>query len=443
MDQNSSGTTPPEQATQTPQPNQVKPTITEALGKHPKVAIAQAPGDVSKKILLLGAFFGILLVAVFLFLLTNRPSTEQDPLAPTPTPSPIDPTPTPTPTPAPRAQRYVAFIKNDPHSNVYVVESSGETTTKITNNSDDRTVYSLINWQAYDTMVYAKCGVSGGGCQIIKRSITSGEETVVIESRQFPAGTIIRALQYDNKGDTLGVYYEAPDGRAFATLFEDDRQISLKEFPVKNPREAEFADEISVTFSPDDAHVIIVTTVHSPNTDPKFPTLYVFNTDTGASLFGLGSNSLLAHAPHWTSNQTFLFSQDDQILEKNIRTQGEIIVLPTDTRNLEVSELYDGKYSTNNTLTFWTTLEDGRTSIGISTGSPLPNWLVLKTNNFYKPEWYSSTMVAALETREAPSGEQGTFLPTGRMMMINILNSSSYELTDTGVVDLAVEPLQK
>jgi len=437
----------PKDATQpneTPQdstsPAQSSSDIVEAIGKHKKAKLENAPRDASLKIILLAGLFGILIIGGVVYTLTQNISNPNAQPTPTPTPTPVPNEPTPTPTPAPRGQRYVAFIKNDPQSNVYVVDVVGRNTQKLTDNTDDRITYGHIAWSSYDQMVYVQCGVPGGGCQIIERSITSGEETAIVTNRQFPAGSTIRALQYSHKGDALAVYYESSDGRAFAVLFAEERQVTLKEFGQKTLREQVFMDEVSLTFSPDDKHVIVVTTLLSPNVDSRFPTLYVFNTENGASLFGLGTNDAMVTQPQWIDNGNFYFERSDQLMIKSIATQGETVKIAANSKNIDVQAAYDKQYFSDGTIVYWTQLENGRSTLGIYPLNGRRPQFQNTAPNFYKPQWYSATQVAALETRETIINNAPSFVSTGKLMMVNVTASSSYELEPSGVVEFAIEP---
>lgn len=431
---------PEETPTQSTPPDQPTQSIVEAIGKHRKAKLDNAPRDASFKIILLAVVFGIFILGGVLFVLTRNIDNPNAQPTPTPTPTPAPNEPTPTPTPAPRGQRYVAFIKNDPQSNVYVVDVVGRNTQKLTDNTDDRVTYSLITWRSYDQMAYVQCGVAGGGCQVIARSITSGEETVIITNRQFSGGSIIRALRYDHEGDALAVYYESPDGRAFAVLFAEERQVTLKEFGQKTQREQTFMDQVSLTFSPDDRHIIVVTTLLSPNADSRFPTLYTFHTETGALLFGLGTNASIATGPHWIDNTTFYFEQSDQFMVKNIVTQGETVKIAANTKDIDVQTAYNKDYLIDDTIVYWTQLENGRSTLGtFPLNGRRPQFRDVSPN-FYLPQWYSTTLVAALETREAVNNNAPSFVSTGKLMMVNVTASSSYELEPSGVVEFAIEP---
>lgn len=434
----------PQQPDEEPQavvpPEESPQDIIEAIGKHKKANLENAPRDASLKIILLACFFGILIIAGFLFVLSRNTGNPGAQPTPTPTPTPVPNQPTPTPSPAPRGQRYVAYIKNDPQSNVYVVDVVGRNTQKLTDNTDDRVIHSLIAWRNYDQMVYVQCGITGGGCQIVERSITSGEESVVVTNRQFPAGTVIRAFQYNHKGDVLAVYYESLDGRAFAVLFGEERQVTLKEFGQKTRREQEFNDEVSLTFSPDDKHILVVTTLLSPNPEPRFQTLYAFNTESGAALFGLGSNDAVVTTPHWIDSTNFYYEQADKFMIKNILTQGETVKVGANSRDIDIQHAYDKQYFFDDTIVYWTQLENGRSTLGTyplgKRGASFRN----TAPNFYKPQWYSATQVAALETREAMVGDVPGFIPTGKLMMLNLTASNSHELESSGVVEFAIEP---
>jgi len=434
----------PVQPEETPQdsvpPEQPEQDIVEALGKHGRAKIDTAPRDASLKIMLLAGLCGVLIIAGVVYVLSQNVSNPNAQPTPTPTPTPAPNQPTPTPTPAPRGQRYVAYIKNDPQSNVYVVDVVGRNTQKLTNNEDDRVIYSLIAWRNYDQMAYVQCGITGGGCQIVEQSITSGEEKVVVTNRQFPAGTTIHAFQHNHAGDVLAVYYESLDGRAFAVLFSEERQVTLKEFGQKARRDRVFMDEVSLTFSPDDKHILVVTTLLSPNPDTRFPTLYTFNTESGAALFALGNNDAIVTRPHWVDEDSFYFERLDQFIVKDIKTQGETVKVGANPRDIDIQQAYDKQYYFDDTIVYWTQLENGRSTLGTYPLGQRGASFRSTAPNFYKPQWYSATQVAALETREAMVGDVPGFTPTGKLMMLNLTASNSHELESSGVVEFAIEP---
>ncbi|MCA9397568.1 hypothetical protein KC573_01960 [candidate division WWE3 bacterium] len=354
----------------------------------------------------------------------------------TPTPS-IEVTNEPTPTPEEqvvpvRGYRYVAFVKNETSEpNVWIVDNNGTNRRKISNNTDRNTTFPDITWRKFDTVGYAFCPETADACGIKSYSIYYENEITHVDPTDLPKDSRILTIDFDETGKNIAYIYTTADGRSFVQLINDNKQQTLKELPSSLGRGGTFNDDVSVTFSPDGRHLLVINTLTQPNSRQNYETLWVFETATGSEIIRDGKQNELATMGDWLSNDFIMYKRGQNYLRKNIATggetpQGEFV----DRYNPTVSPVAD-------VVTFWSYPVNRKTQIG--TYNLESRRFFAHTVDVYKPQWFSRNEVIALGTRET-SGEV-SFTNTGRLLLVNISSNSLFELEAEDVDLFSVEPL--
>lgn len=380
------------------------------------------PSSKKKFILIGGVVFFVILLIVVLIAATkmqdsSSPGTSIDALSPTPI---TQETPTET-----RKFRYIAYIKEEGQQNIWVVDQQGTNKKQVTDNNESNN-YSLLHWKGYDELAYVVCKESGEDCAIIAKNVSTGEENSVVNpsSRE-----VFLAFRFNQIGEQIAYIERLSDGRSFVQLQQGDSTRTLKELlaPLALGRDNNYSDETSLQFSPDGNHLLVINTFTQPNTAQNFLTLWVFEVETGRELFGIGTSTSFASDGAWLDNETIYYVHDNRLIQKNITNQGEI----TQTT---FENLYDLQLSpTLDQLIFWSVTENKSGQLG--TYSFAKEQFEGNIIGFSHPQWINNTQVVAMETEESS-------IQTGRLMMVNVKNSSTYELEPLGVTSFVIEPLQ-
>ena len=174
---------------------------------------------------------GLILIAIGLLMFMNNGNGLVPGVEPTPTPeNGTEPTPTPTEQiVAPeRGYRYVAYAKEDPNSNIWVIDTQGGNQKKITDNNDASTYYPQVDWKAFDIVVYTECSHITNVCSIWQTSIYTGQTESVVSADKFVTDAAILAFGISEDGNQVAYIYSVADGRAFVQLQKDGKSSTLK-----------------------------------------------------------------------------------------------------------------------------------------------------------------------------------------------------------------------
>lgn len=417
-----------DESTPASQPKIVTPTPQNDLVQRPKTGF--------KKPLVLGLLFLgtiiLLFTASFAAVLLNQ---QKQVTLPTPTPTPetqITPTPTSVVVPD-RGHRYVAYIENTPTQNIWLVDTQGTNRQPVTTNDDQNTTFRDIKWHEFDVLQFTEC--SSSGCSIQTYSVYANSTEELFNSSSISSGVIITAFATSQDNKQLAYMYNLADGRTFIHLKNQNQTTTLKELPAVLGRGGIRSDEVKLTFSPDGNYLLAVNTTIQPNTDQKSGTLWVFDTNNGSQLFELGTQNRFASMASWLDNRTILYVLGDGLFQKDIHTQGE-------TTLAEFTNRYNPQLSLDNTqLVLWTFPVAQRTQI--ETFNLANKTFTSRTNNFFQPQWLTTTEVVALATEINTSElEVSDFLVTGKLSKVNISNNTTLELVPDNVSLFAVEPLR-
>lgn len=326
--------------------------------------------------------------------------------------SQISPTPS-TPSQSPSV-KIVAYTKDD---SLWLINSDGTGKVKVSDSYGKPT--GPMTWKDHHALSYVSCDKT---CSI---------RTAIMQSENAPeipdTENQILALAWNHAGNKMAYLYKLPDGQMKLNLKSGSVDNTIKNFFAGLGRGGSLDDDVSISFSPDDKHILITNTMTVGNPQNK-NTIWALD-QTGKELTSLAaSGSAWPTQANWLDSETFVYKDGPSLYHEDI--DDTIRFFP----NASIPNFYNPTTFNNEEVYYWVNTKD-LPYIGALNSSGKTTKLM---EGYFKPVRISDHIIA-LKAGEASSDE--SLLPFKSIGLSSIDAQNNTKDLDVGEIEtFAVSP---
>lgn len=254
--------------------------------------------------------------------------------------------------------------------NIWTVKTDGTSLRQITRDAYlQNNSYLLPQIKEKNEIIFGNCLSSQSQCLLKNKNLETGDEKVILEPK-------MNISAFSGNKDLLAFIGIATQS---SSLYFFNQGISKKiiDFQPNIGRERKANDEISITFSPDNKHLLVINTITQLNKANDPTTIWVLDR-TGNITTKINS----ATNAFWLDNNILIYNNSTNIWQKNIfGTEEKLADLTGNNYSLspDKKKLLYWKINPNGTTTVNIYSLETKTDQEVVQGFAYPKWLDNKT----------------------------------------------------------------